>query len=537
MTYNLYQISAIAAVFNVLSLICNLGKVAHQASADAGLGVYGKWHNETVRYQKETQLYKAQIQCKTKYVDEINNRIMKTLKTYQYSKVRANAVRETYSTVLLGLKAFQDGLRDPKRVNTTTREIAQVQQMVLVDVQDLGLKWRSSYINDMALIGEDILALAFEDGWGAKALEGIAGGASSAVDFAGIASGLSIAKSIAKIAYCIYGQVNIVAEKREQRDLAKEMHDKVKDAYRTLDGTLESLNFEFDLMNEKIILLTNWANEMFNNFGTNCTSSPGTILSDLEEIDSFVTYLKRTLDLKVDIESTLELVEETMKSDLEAEKDALEEEGETMTAEEETKFLKRRMKIASKIQFKALKRKHPNVDPDDLLEKMSIIGFPFPFKWTNWTITSEDKYCHCSNVESKCMVRKQRICSYGKCLGNEEKTYDRCEKDRIHFFNKCKSRDQALVGSCIAPDKSKVKSGDLSGQYVSAGVKEGQCYRDCKSFPGVLGCEYMKTACSPTQGCKGECFAVTEDIESADRIPDVTCYKFDNPTRGVAGVI
>ena len=521
-------------MFSGLSLICSTAKLAHQAAADAGWGVYGKWHKEIVRYQEETKLYKAQIMCKKRYVDEINERIMKTLKTYQYSKVRANAVYETYSTVLMTLKAYQDDLRDPQKVNATTQEIAKVQKMIVSDTQDLGLRWRNEYINDFVFIGEDILALTFT-GWGPKILEWMAGGASSAMDFAGIASGLSIAKSIVKIGYCIYGHTSIVGEKREERDLAKKQHDLVKDAYGQLEKSLKNMDSEVDLMNEKITALSEYANEMFKLFKTNCTSSSGTILSDLEEIDSYVNFLKRNFDLKVDIESSLKYTEQIIQSDLDAEKEELEEEGETMTSEEEKKFRRRRMKINVKIQYKALKSKHPKIDPDDLLDKMQIMGFDFPFRWTKWSIKSKDFSCQCTNAGSKCFVTKQRTCISGKCQGNAEKTYDQCERDKIHFFNKCKSRDQAFVGSCIAPDKSTVGSGELSGQYVSVGIKEGQCYRDCKSFPGVLGCEYMKTACSPTQGCRGECFAITENITSADRMPDVTCYKFEEPTSGDAG--
>jgi len=449
----------------------------------------------------------------------------------QYSKVRANAVREGYNTLKRGMKKFEDGLNDPLRINATIEKLA---EMSRVDVKDLGVQWRDSYDNDFAY---DVGAMLFT-GWGEqvveKGLDMIIGNVGNAIDFTGIASGLSIVNSIYSIVHCITGHKIIYGQKKAELDAAKKQHDSVKDAYGQLEHSLEDLDNQVNLMNEKIDLLTDYANKIYKILGSNCTSSSATVLSDLEEIDEFVIRLKDDFDLYVDINGSLNSINEVLMMDLQDEKEILEEDGETMTLAEEERFVKRRLSRRVRTEFKALQTKNSKMEPDIILDKMKVLGFEFSFKWSEWAIISDDESCDCKSRLSQCNVKKVRTCSSGKCLGPDQKTFNRCEK--FQFFSQCKSKDKPLVGSCISPNNAKVDSGDLSGKYVSAGVKLDQCYRDCKSTPGALGCEYLKTSCSPTQGCTGECFAVTEGIESGDKMPDGICYKFKEASNGIAAL-
>ena len=79
-----------------------------------------------------------------------------------------------------------------------------------------------------------------------------------------------------------------------------------------------------------------------------------------------------------------------------------------------------------------------------------------------------------------------------------------------------------------------VSTGDVSGRYLSTGVTQGQCYKDCKALPGSRGCQYQQTSCF-VGDCIGDCFGFTENVIRSDKFPDASCYMFDEPSPGEAG--
>ena len=134
------------------------------------------------------------------------------------------------------------------------------------------------------------------------------------------------------------------------------------------------------------------------------------------------------------------------------------------------------------------------------------------------------------------MITARRTCQTKKCLGESEKTYDRCEKEKYHFFNRCRSKDRVLVGSCMNKKQVKVSTGDILGHYVSVRVNQKQCVEDCKNVPGAVGCQFKRKNCERSDDCMGECFVIFEDIVTSDRMPDVVCYVFKHKTKGKPGM-
>ena len=351
---------------------------------------------------------------------------------------------------------------------------------------------------------------------------------------------LGIAYNTYNIVNCIKDNININGDAKEKRDAAKIIYDQSKMALDQLREFRKALELEIDSTNAEVDKLVHNTNIMLRDFQAGCETNNASIISDLEELKFFVEVLRRNINMKIDIESERQILEESIKEVVKEKKEEMEQDGQEWIPEQEEQYRKKKILIKSKRSFRNVKLKNPKVDPDVILMVMrnSSKMFEFPNeRWSKWSIIAKDSNCSCNEAENICLIQAKRTCLTKSCFGEPERTYDRCEKEKFLFFKRCRAKDQTLVGSCLNKKSKSVSTGDISGYYVSVGVQEKQCYKDCKNLPGSVGCQFHRKICPKSDKCRGECFVVFDEIHSTDKMADVVCYKFKEPTQGSPGNI
>ena len=351
-----------------------------------------------------------------------------------------------------------------------------------------------------------------------------------------IGNGINIVKNIAKITDCIQDHFSIHAEAKEARDQAKKIYDKTKLAHYQVMNFQKRIIHETDKMNEKVQMLVEFSNNILEQFNSNCFTTNATLISDLGEIKFFMETLNRNFDLSTDVMAEKRDLSVKVEELMNAREKLFKDFNIPYSMEAAEAYRKEKTLQFSESAYKIIVNKNPKYDPDVIVKIMMKNGFKFQGgKWTDWTVTEANEACKCEEEDDVCNVTATRECTAENCLGEKVKTFDRCEKEKYHFFHKCSTRDQAIVGSCINAKEQMVSTGDMAGHYVSVGVDEKTCYKNCKSIPGAFGCQFKRTNCM-SGDCTGECFVVLEPIHSSNNMPDVACYKFRQVTPGLKGI-
>lgn len=546
-------VKALSIGTTVMSVACRAAKTLHRYLLKQGVGVYGIYLNETRFYYEQAKMNKVKIICVKDHIEEKDSRLDAAFKTYERAQLRANFVKEEYENYLSTSVAFNtlfsrkgrkiDASSDIIEEITTCLYIEQGRAIELLSTEEFvvyAIEDAMDITKDIAFsvgVGAVVPAITskiLSVEWVAKNIGGtISDGITASVGI--LSDGVTIVRNIYRTVQCIRDHFQIHGQAKAQRDAAKLIYDKSKIALDQMKYFGKSMEEEIDRTNAQVDQLVQNTNIMLNELQAGCQTNNASIISDLEELKFFVEVLRRNLNMKVDIENEKQALEESVEEAVQEKKEEMEEDGEVMTQEQEEKYRQKKILRRSKRSFENVKLKNPMVDPDAILMAMRNTSDMFKFpneKWSKWIIVKKDANCKCEDDDDKCMIEAKRSCLSNRCFGKSERTYDRCEKEKFHFFRKCRAKDQTLVGSCFNKQGVSVSTGDISGHYVSVGVNQKQCYEDCKSVPGSVGCQFLRKNCQRSDECRGECFVVLEEILSSDKMPDVVCYKFKEPTLG-----
>eukprot|EP00092_Neocalanus_flemingeri_P005587 GFUD01006019.1.p1 GENE.GFUD01006019.1~~GFUD01006019.1.p1 ORF type:complete len:991 (+),score=124.96 GFUD01006019.1:438-2975(+) len=436
----------------------------------------------------------------------LKSSLKRSFEVYTFSITRVNAAKKTFDRLAKGMGLYKKKLTDIPDIPVNSSAIHQTNKDAISSSGNhYGWKYGFELVGDITqIVGFEITRLIpdLADSMAEKIFsESVTDSLSDIKDEFSVAmSYLNIGLKVWKLYDCIGDHYDMSIGHKRKRDRLEEQYTNAKLAMRDLDEISAKILNAVNKFNDETDKLVNFTNGFFKSLNSPCKTDPGTLRSDLTEINGVVQYLKDQFDLQASIQKFFPLLE-NMKN----------------------------VNEGSKTILELLTIQYPDMKIDDLISQMTKVGYQFPNeKWTNWKRSSiVNGSCSCEGEGAECVHEETRIC-LGDCLGPIRRLVNNCKvgmTERFHFLKTCKNRDASFRGSCVTAKYSTIEKGEISGRYVSNGVSQAQCYDDCKALQGARGCEFIQQSCFIDE-CVGPCFAVTEAVLKGDNIPDGTCYKF-----------